>query len=143
MTAVDPENESTYAVRVVPSTFADTAGVKEDILNEVDGCGFCADTKFSIKLALEEALTNAIKHGNCGDASRHITLRYAVTPERVVVIVRDEGCGFHPDDVPDPTTPERLPIPSGRGIMLIRAYMDEVTYRDNGREIRFVKRRTR
>ena len=54
----------------------------------------------------------------------------------------DEGGGFDPAKVPDCTSPERLPVPNGRGIMLIRAYMDEVTYRDSGRELVFVKRRS-
>ena len=91
---------------------------------------------------MEEAFTNAIKHGNRCDASKTVTVRYAVNMEMVAIIVRDEGNGFIPDDVPDPTSPDRLPVPSGRGIMLLRAYMDKVEYRDHGRELYFMKRRT-
>ena len=58
-----------------------------------------------------------------------------------MIVIRDEGNGFAPEEVPDPTAPERIPLPSGRGIMLMRTYMDEVSYRDNGREVRVVKRR--
>jgi serine/threonine-protein kinase RsbW len=87
-------------------------------------------------------LTNAVKHGNAYDPEKKVTVRYAVTPETLVVIVRDEGPGFIPAAVPDPTSPERLSVPSGRGIMLLRAYMDEVEYRDKGREVRFAKHRS-
>jgi serine/threonine-protein kinase RsbW len=71
-----------------------------------------------------------------------VTVRYSVTEEKAVISVRDEGGGFLPEDVPDCTSPERLPLPNGRGIMLMRAYMDEVCFRDQGREVCFVKRRT-
>ena len=141
MTEVDPDNEATFHVCTIKSDRRKTGIPKEAILRELKRCRFCEDATFAVKLALEEALSNAIKHGNCSDRSKTIIIRYAVTPEKAVVIVRDEGCGFIPDDIPDPTTQDRLPIPSGRGIMLIRAYMDEVVYRDHGREVYFMKRR--
>ncbi len=142
MTEVDPDNEATFHVCVIKSDQRETEIPKKAILKEVQHCRFCAEAQFAIKLALEEALTNAIKHGNQCDRSKSIIVRYAVTPQKAVVIVRDEGGGFLPDDIPDPTTPDRLPLPDGRGIMLLRAYMDEVVYRDNGREVYFVKNRT-
>ena len=141
MMDVDPDNEATYEVSVVPSDPKQISKPKRAILKELEGSGFCGDAVFAIKLALEEALTNALKHGNQGDPSKRITIRYAVTPDKVVIIVGDEGEGFDEGKVPDPTQPHRLPIPNGRGIMLMRAYMDEVEYRDEGREVRFVKYR--
>ena len=139
---VDPDNEATFEVCVIPSDLRRTAIPKQAILKEVEGHQFSEEATFAIKLALEEALTNAVKHGNRNDRSKKIIVRYAVTSEKVVVIVRDEGYGFTPEGVPDCTTPERLRLPDGRGIMLIRSYMDEVCYRDNGRELYFMKRRT-
>lgn len=141
MTEVDPDNEATFHVCVIKSDQRETEIPKKAILEEVQHCRFCPEAQFAIKLALEEALTNAVKHGNQCDCSKNIIVRYAVTPQKAVVIVRDEGCGFMPDDIPDPTTPDRLPLPDGRGIMLLRAYMDEVVYRDHGREVYFVKNR--
>lgn len=141
MTQVDPDNEATFRTCVIKNDQRETDIPKRAILAELERCGFCDDAVFAIKLALEEALTNAVKHGNRGDPSKTITIRYAVSSEKAVMIIRDEGDGFSPGQVPDPTTPERLPLPSGRGIMLIRAYMDEVRYRDQGRELYFVKRR--
>ncbi len=141
MMVADPDNEATFDVIVIRSDHAEAQGPKKAILQRLCDCGFCGDAKFSVKLALEEALTNAIKHGNGGDPSKRITIRYAVSSTKAVIVIRDEGTGFKPEKIPDPTTPDRLPVPSGRGIMLIKAYMDEVVYRDNGREVRFVKHR--
>ncbi len=139
MTDVDPHNEATFHVCVVASDLRQAEIPKKRILEEVERCCFCEQARFAIQLALEEVLCNAIKHGNKNDAGKSVTVRYAVTPEVCVVIVRDEGSGFIPDRVPDPTSPERLPMPDGRGIMLLKAYMDKVEYRDHGREVYFVK----
>lgn len=141
MTAVDPRNEATYKVCVIRSVLEETEIPKQEVMRDVRACHFSEGDVFAIKLAMEEALTNAVKHGNCCDPGKPVTVKYAVTSDAAVVIVRDEGCGFKPEEVPDPTSPDRLPLPNGRGIMLLRAYMDELDYRDNGREVRFVKRR--
>lgn len=141
MGKVDPDNEATFEVCVIPSDLRETHIPKEAILGELDRCRFGEQAIFGVKLALEEALTNAVKHGNECDPGKPVTVRYAVSDEKVVIVVRDEGCGFEPEKTPDPTAPDRLPLPNGRGIMLIRAYMDEVHYRDDGREIYFMKRR--
>ena len=139
MTQVDPDNEATFRVRTVPSDPEAAGQPKDEILDELRACGFTRDETFAVKLALEEAFSNALKHGNRGDCSKCITVRYAVTPEKAVIVVRDEGCGFEPEAVPDPTHPDRLPLPNGRGIMLMRAYMDSVEYRDRGREVYMCK----
>ena len=142
MTKADPDNEATFEVRVIPSEPQATSEPKEEILRELESCGFSKDETFACKLALEEAFSNAVKHGNEGDYSKSITVRWAVSRQKVVVVVRDEGGGFEPEAIPDPTHPDRLPLPNGRGIMLMKAYMDEVSFRDQGREVWMVKRRT-
>ena len=139
MSEPDPDNEASFNVCVIPCDRRETSKPKEAIMRELSACKFSEDEIFAVKLALEEALANAIKHGCCNDRSRKITIRYAVSPAKAVIIVRDEGCGFSPSAIPDPTTPEHLPKPDGRGILLIKAYTDEVTFRDQGREVRFVK----
>ena len=141
MTEVDPDNEATFRVCVIKSDPQETEIPKKAIFQELQRRRFCEDAQFAVKLALEEALCNAMKHGNKCDPTKQVTVRYAVTPEKAVIIVRDEGPGFIPEDIPDPTTPDRLPLPDGRGIMLVRAYMDEVVFRDHGREIYLMKRR--
>lgn len=141
MTKRQPEPEGEFKVCVIRSEQRETELPKKAILKELRRCHFGSDELFGIKLALEEALTNAVRHGNQRDPTKTITVRYSITPERAIVIVRDEGPGFEPKDIPDPTTDDRLSVPSGRGIMLMRAYMDEVEYRDEGREVYFMKRR--
>jgi serine/threonine-protein kinase RsbW len=139
MTFADPHNEASYRVIEIPSTLVDAKKPEGHILLEVAACGYDEDATFAIKLALEEAMTNAVRHGNGNDPTKHIKVRYAVSPEMVVICVCDEGPGFQPECVPDPTQPERLSLPCGRGIMLMKAYMTDVEYRCNGREVRMVK----
>lgn len=109
------------------------------ILAELARHGYESDTAFAVKLAYEEAVTNAVKHGNCNDHSKNVHVRYYVDPERVVIAVRDEGCGFCPEDIPDPTADENLERPCGRGIMLIGAYMTKVRYSAAGNEVWMLK----
>jgi serine/threonine-protein kinase RsbW len=94
---------------------------------------------FSIKLALEEALVNAIKHGNQMDRSKHVHIAYRVTPQRFDVTISDQGPGFDPLDVPDPTSVENLERPCGRGLMLMRHYMTEVLYNQCGNLVSMTK----
>ncbi len=141
MTQPDPDNEGSFHVCVIASDQRETAAAKDAIIHELEQHLYSEDITFGIKLALEEALANAVKHGNRADPDKKITVSYAVSDEKAVIIVRDEGSGFEPENIPDCTEPERLPMPNGRGIMLIRSYMDEVCYRDNGREIYFMKLR--
>jgi serine/threonine-protein kinase RsbW len=87
---------------------------------------------FCIKLALEEALVNAIKHGNQFDRSKKVYVSYRLLDDRFEVAVSDDGPGFDPSDVPDPTAVENLERPCGRGLMLMRHYMSEVAYNSRG-----------
>jgi serine/threonine-protein kinase RsbW len=139
---MNPDDETTFRTCVIRSEIRCACIPKNLILQELQRHGFRDPDLFGLKLALEEALTNAVKHGNHSDPKKRVTVRYAVSSEKAVIIVRDEGGGFNPEAVPDCTSPDRLPLPNGRGIMLIRAYMDDVSYRDKGREIVFVKRRS-
>ncbi len=109
------------------------------IMAELRRCGYDADTIFAIKLAFEEAVTNAVKHGNCNDRAKKVHLRYHVDANRVVLAVRDEGCGFKPEEVPDPTADENLERPSGRGLMLMQSYMTAVRYSESGNEVWLLK----
>jgi serine/threonine-protein kinase RsbW len=112
------------------------------IMKALRDCGYERDTIFAVKLAFEEAVTNAVKHGNRNDASKSVHLRYHVDRERVVLMVRDEGPGFTPENVPDPTADENLERPCGRGLMLMSAYMTRVRFDDNGREVWMLKDNT-
>ena len=91
-------------------------------------------------VALDEAIVNAIKHGNGYNESKHVTIVAEVTKDRARFEITDEGAGFRVQDVPDPCAPENLLRTSGRGILLIRSIMDEVTYNERGNSLIMVKR---
>ncbi len=124
---------------VIPSELESARTVAERVLAEVHRHHYSPESVFAIKLALEEALTNAVKHGNAGDRTKRVTVEFSINAKRAVIIVTDEGPGFDPRCVPDPTADENLECPSGRGIMLMRAYMDAVTFDRTGRSVRLVK----
>jgi serine/threonine-protein kinase RsbW len=141
MDYIDADNEAAFEVQVVSNDLRSIIPPKEAILGELERHRYSECEIFAIKLAMEEAHTNAVKHGNANDPAKRVTVRYSVTTEKAIVIVRDEGEGFMPEAVPDCTCAERLPVPNGRGIMLMKAYMDKICYRDKGREVYFMKRR--
>lgn len=124
---------------IVENTLAAAKRPEEVILREMQAAGYSEEDIFGIKLALEEAMTNAVRHGNRNDPTKQVVVRFNVTPRKITIIVRDEGFGFQPNHVPDPTLPENIERPSGRGIMLMRAYMTHVAYSDRGNEVVMVK----
>lgn len=126
---------------VVPNDLRSAKAPESLILGELERNGYDGDSIFGLKLALEEAMTNAVKHGNRGDPTKHITVRYRITPDRAVIMVADEGPGFAPECVPDPTSDENIERPNGRGIMLMQCYMSRVCYNACGNEVWLVKDR--
>jgi len=110
--------------------------VQQRILDECEARSFDASSCFAIRLALEEAISNAFKHGNRHDPAKRVRLRYRIAPDEVEFEIEDEGEGFDPDAVPDPTLDENLELPSGRGIVLIRSFMSEVAYLGAGNRLR-------
>jgi serine/threonine-protein kinase RsbW len=95
---------------------------------------------FDIHVSFEEALRNAMIHGNKLNPKKRVTVETDFTETEVIVSVEDEGEGFNPGEVPDPTLDENLLKESGRGVYLIRHLMDEVRYEKNGRKIVMIKR---
>ena len=94
---------------------------------------------FGIKLALEEAIVNAMKHGNQMDRSKTVRITYRIEDERFEIVVTDEGPGFDPEDVPDPTAFENLERPCGRGLLLMRHYMTDIHYNARGNSVTMSK----
>ncbi|MFT5423510.1 MAG: serine/threonine-protein kinase RsbW [Phycisphaerales bacterium] len=105
------------------------------LFGEIEQLGFPTSSQFAIRLAFEEAITNAFVHGNGGQSGTDITVEYAVHAERVCIAVEDRGTGFNPGKIPDPTLEENLHKPSGRGLMLIRSYMTKVWHNDAGNRL--------
>jgi len=112
------------------------------LMRAVEDAGYAKPARFAIKLAFEEALMNAFHHGHRGlGDDAEVAVEYAVAPGEVFIAVQDSGPGFNPEKVPDPTLDENLALPSGRGIMLMRAYMTAVAHNDAGNrvELRYVR----
>jgi serine/threonine-protein kinase RsbW len=119
----------------IPSDPAEARAVQEEIEKQLHSRQAADQEIFSIRLALEEALVNAIKHGNQLDRSKQVHISYRFLSDRFEVRITDEGPGFDPTDVPDPTAVENLERPCGRGLMLMCHYMTEVTYNETGNSV--------
>ena len=110
--------------------------------------GFDEDALHWIGVAVRESVANAIKHGNGGDRSKHVFVEFATDRAadagvEMRIRVRDEGAGFDPSTIPDPLAPENVLKASGRGIFLIRHFMDDVRMErapEGGMEVRMIKR---
>ncbi|HZY89059.1 MAG TPA: ATP-binding protein [Gemmataceae bacterium] len=125
-----PDRESWERVAIRRS--ADIEGVLEAVVEKLRALGYSRKEQFGVRLALEEAVVNAIKHGHGGDPSKQVSVRYRVEAERVTAEVEDEGPGFRPEQVPDPLAPENCDRDCGRGLLLMRSYMTSVRYNDRG-----------
>ncbi|MEQ9409650.1 MAG: ATP-binding protein [Fuerstiella sp.] len=119
----------------IPSNTTDGLAVQEEIVSLMEQHQYTMRDIFAMRLSLEEALTNAIRHGNGSDPNKKVSVSAIIADEKLHVEVQDEGDGFNPEDVPDPTIDDFIDRPCGRGLMLMRAYLDFVTYTDGGRRV--------
>lgn len=134
----------------------------------VQAVGLCDDAELPrLGIAMEEALLNACLHGNLeldsklreGDGTafqdlalersgqqpyvdRRVVVKASITPQQLKVEIEDEGPGFNPEDLPDPTDPENLLKPHGRGVMMMRLFLDEVSWNDRGNHVTLIKNRS-
>ena len=105
--------------------------------------GLDDDTQHYVGVAIRECVINAIKHGNRRDSHKHVFVEFSAVDSVLTIRVRDQGEGFDPDTLADPLAPENLLKASGRGIFLIRSFMDDVQLRsapEGGMEVRMIKR---
>ncbi len=126
-----------------PSRTADAKRLLESVLARLEGENWYPHDIFGIHLALEEALVNAVKHGNKFDEAKQVHFIVRLSPEKLYVQVRDEGPGFKLEEVPDCTEDENLEKCSGRGIMLMRNFMSRVDYNEHGNMVTMEKTRKR
>lgn len=112
----------------------------EAVLDAAKQMGYPEAAQFALRLAIEEAVRNAIKHGHRDCPEKPVDFRWSVDRDRIFLEVEDKGPGFTPVEVPDPTLEENLSKPSGRGLMLMRAYMTEVKYNETGNRVTLVYR---
>ena len=119
-----------------------------DILPILDGLaaamtkqGYTAQDVFGVRLALEEALVNALKHGHGYDPAKRARVRYRVTQRQMLADVEDQGPGFDPCGVADPLTAGGLERPSGRGLLLMHHFLSWVRHNRRGNRVTLCKRR--
>jgi serine/threonine-protein kinase RsbW len=126
----------------LPSDFAYLDGVLDYLNERMIKLGIVNPGDLEVLVALDEAIVNAIKHGNKCDPRKAVHILAELSSEGARFKVGDEGLGFSRDMVPDPTCPSRLLEPTGRGLLLINELMDEVRYNDCGNQLEMFKRAT-
>lgn len=123
------------------STSHEAHQFQKEVIRGIEARSYPANFVFGVRLALEEALANALRHGNGENPAKRVWLIYDIGSREVLFVIIDEGKGFDPESVPDPTDSLHLEEPSGRGIFLMRAYMEEVDYRGCGNIVRMRRSR--
>jgi len=124
---------------VIESTPSTIVGVCERILSELKANHFSQEDIFAVHLALQESFLNALKHGNKMDAGKEIKIDYLLGSDRIEISMMDEGNGFDPDSVPDPRLGKNLYKTEGRGLLLMRSYMDVVKFNELGNCVHMVR----
>ena len=125
----------------IPSNTADGLTTQERLVALMEELEYSMRDIFAMRLSLEEGITNAIRHGNKLHPDKSVFVSCDINDDRMRVVVVDEGDGFVPDDVPDPTLEEFIERPCGRGLMLMRAYLTVCEYSDGGRRLTMERER--
>ena len=124
---------------IIPNQKCEGDRIQGLVLDQLRNHNWHDDDIFGINLALEEALVNAIKHGNQDDCSKQVRLKCKLSSQRLWVEVTDEGTGFNPGEVPDPTNKKHIHTPSGRGLLLMRSFMSHVEFNSQGNVVTMEK----
>ncbi len=128
----------------LPSRIDTVAAAAAAVAEFVSRSGLSDDAAFGIDMAIREAVTNAVVHGNNQDEAKLVGITLKSLPDAVEITVHDQGPGFNPNEVPDPTAEENILKTSGRGIFFMRSFMDEVDWflpPEGGTTVRMLKRR--
>lgn len=127
---------------VIPSVISRMHELLQELMQLLEARGI-AEPNSNIVLALDEAIANAIKHGNHEDPTKQVHVVVEFAPDEVTFTITDEGDGFDLNALPDPTDPSCLMRTCGRGVMLIYHIMDEVEYNARGNQVRMKKKAER
>lgn len=123
----------------LPNDLQVIEGSVEDLMERGGEVGFSHDRlRLNLRVGVTEALANAMLYGNCRDPRKRVLLEVRLSPAAITVRVTDEGCGFDPDRLDDPTLPANRWRVGGRGIFLIRKLMDRVEFNEQGNSIEMV-----
>jgi serine/threonine-protein kinase RsbW len=119
----------------VPSIMENIRMIESFIDNAKERFHLNDDIYGNIMIAVTEAVNNAIKHGNSSDKSKNVHLSLSLDDSMIKFVIKDEGSGFNYANLPDPTAPENLEKPGGRGIFLMKHLSDEVDFKEEGRVV--------
>jgi serine/threonine-protein kinase RsbW len=139
MTSVD---SSWTLDKILPSELDAGHAVIDQLMAALETAGWMGRDLFHVQMAIEEAVVNAIEHGNKRDASKQVHVIFHVFQDRAELSITDQGNGFDHHNIADPTEEERLEQPRGRGVMLIRELMSEAKYNEKGNSLWMLKRRS-
>ena len=117
----------------IPSILREGLALQDRIVQLMERFSYSARDVFAVRLSFEEGLANAIKHGNQLDELKLVRISCRIDGSRMRVEMQDQGAGFEPEAVPDPTQEEFIERPTGRGLLLMRVYMDRCEFADGGR----------
>jgi serine/threonine-protein kinase RsbW len=123
----------------MPASLDHVASVRHEVVSFLETAGYPEESAFEVGMALAEALTNAIVHGCRNNPRMRVSVRVNCDPTRVCLVVCDPGPGFDPAQVRDPLSAEGRIAQSGRGIQMMKAFMDDVAFGRGGREVRMRK----
>jgi serine/threonine-protein kinase RsbW len=121
-------NSKLRADLVLGSRFENIEVAERALVDLCHQAGCAEDEEYWLITALREAVANAVRHGNRQNPHRVVRIAYTISKSTVTIRVEDEGEGFDPSEIPDPTDPENLLRPSGRGIFYMRQFMSSVEF---------------
>lgn len=125
----------------LPNDLSSIEEVVDFVMQECSSCGEDERRlRLNLRVGLAEALANAMLYGNGRDPSKRVKVEVAIKKSVITARVTDEGTGFDPRSIPDPTSPQNLPKTNGRGIFLMRKLLDEVRFNDRGNSVTLVLR---
>jgi serine/threonine-protein kinase RsbW len=138
-----PQSKTGRVQLILDSTLASVDKVEQTSVEFATLAGFDEDTIGNIAMAVREAAINGALHGNAYDPAKQLTASFEVNSDDLIICIADQGPGLDPDTIPDPLAPENILRGSGRGIFLIKAFMDEVHFRQlhPGTELTLIKHR--
>ena len=125
----------------IPSAYAAGKSLIDQLLGQLHEAEWNEHEIFGVHLAVEEALVNAIRHGNRLDEKKQVRVHWKLSREHLWIQISDEGPGFDPRCLPDPTAEENLETPCGRGVLLMKNFMSRVEYNEAGNCVVMEKQR--
>ena len=139
-----PDSSLTRTTLTLDSTLSTVDRLEKEAETFAKRLGFSEDETGNVAMAVREAAVNAVIHGNAYDRSKHVHASFEATDADLVFSISDEGHGFDIQNIPDPLSPENIMRGSGRGIFLMRSFMDEVHFRQlsPGMELTLIKHRS-